>query len=214
MARVSVSPRSRSRSDRRDVPARWAAGQRVEVGWHAWQCGYCDSCRRSDFFACQTGIQVTGISFDGGYADYMVAPATALAQMPADLPAAETAPRICAGLTTFNALRKPDTRESSRGLSLVAVSGTRTIWSGRRRDYCVSRAGPCRKHIGIASGGRLCDARRIRERSSGDGFRKRDRAFACPVGRLRPEELRFYQDPRVARDRAAPIASVEVWIEM
>ena len=64
----------------KDVPQRWQAGQRVGVGWHAWHCGYCDNCRRGDFFACQTGVQVTGISFDGGYADYMVAPATALAR--------------------------------------------------------------------------------------------------------------------------------------
>ena len=72
----------------KDVPERWQAGQRVGVGWHAWHCGSCDNCRRGDFFACQTGVQVTGISFDGGYADYMVAPATALALVPAELPAA------------------------------------------------------------------------------------------------------------------------------
>ena len=63
----------------KDIPGRWQAGQRVGVGWHAWHCFSCDNCRRGDFFACQTGAQVTGISFDGGYADYMVAPATALA---------------------------------------------------------------------------------------------------------------------------------------
>src|SRR6266540_528673 len=51
-------------------------GQRVGVGWHAWHCGSCDACRRGDFFACQTGVQVTGISFDGGYADYLIAPPT------------------------------------------------------------------------------------------------------------------------------------------
>lgn len=47
----------------KDVPARWRAGARVGVGWHAWHCGYCDPCRRAEFFACQTGVQVTGISF-------------------------------------------------------------------------------------------------------------------------------------------------------
>ena len=56
----------------KDVPARWTAGQRVGVGWHAWHCGYCNSCRRGDFFACQTGVRVTGIAFDGGYAEYMI----------------------------------------------------------------------------------------------------------------------------------------------
>src|SRR5438094_9777769 len=49
------------------VPTRWTLGQRVGVGWHAWHCGYCDPCRRGDFFACLTGPQVTGLSFDGGY---------------------------------------------------------------------------------------------------------------------------------------------------
>lgn len=101
------------------VPSRWSAGQYVGVGWHAWHCGYCDNCRRSDYFACQTGIQVTGVSFDGGYADYMVAPAMALALMPGELLAAEAAPLMCAGLTTFNALRNSGARPGD----LVAVLG-------------------------------------------------------------------------------------------
>ena len=101
------------------VPARWRPGQRVGVGWHAWHCGSCDTCRRADVFACQTGIQVTGISFDGGYADYMVAPATALALVPADLSAADAAPLMCAGVTTFNALRN----SGARAGDLVAVLG-------------------------------------------------------------------------------------------
>src|SRR3954464_10252724 len=54
-----------------DVPPRWKGGQRVGVGWQAGHCGYCDSCRRGDFFACQTGVKITGLSLDGGYADYM-----------------------------------------------------------------------------------------------------------------------------------------------
>src|SRR3954469_21100620 len=89
----------------KEVPERWQPGQRVGVGWHAWHCLSCDNCRRADFFACQTGVQVTGISFDGGYADYVVAPATALARVPAQLPAPDAAPLMCAGVTTFNALR-------------------------------------------------------------------------------------------------------------
>jgi len=88
-----------------DVPLRWKVGQRVGVGWHAWNCGYCDNCRRNDCFACQTGVQITGISFDGGYADYMIAPATALAIVPEGLNAIDAAPLMCAGLTTFNAIR-------------------------------------------------------------------------------------------------------------
>lgn len=103
----------------KDVPARWQVGQRVGVGWHAWHCGYCDSCRRGDFFACQTGVQVTGISFDGGYADYMIAPATALAAVPEELAAIAAAPLMCAGLTTFNALRNSGAKPGD----LVAVLG-------------------------------------------------------------------------------------------
>src|SRR6516164_1058535 len=69
----------------------WKPGARVGVGWNGGYCGQCDYCRRGDFFACVTG-QVTGISFDGGYAEYMIAPATAVARMPADLPAIDAAP--------------------------------------------------------------------------------------------------------------------------
>ena len=102
-----------------DVPARWRAGQRVGVGWHAWHCGVCDHCRRGDFFACAQGPKVTGISFDGGYADYMVVPYTGLALVPADLPAVDAAPLMCAGLTTFNALRNSGAKPGD----LVAVLG-------------------------------------------------------------------------------------------
>ncbi len=102
-----------------DVPARWQAGQRVGVGWHGWHCGVCDRCRRGDFFACETGVRVTGIAFDGGYADCMVAPAVALAPVPERLTPPEAAPLMCAGLTTFNALRHSGARPGD----LVAVLG-------------------------------------------------------------------------------------------
>lgn len=102
-----------------DVPPRWQPGQRVGVGWHAWHCGYCDSCRRSDYYACQTGIKVTGIAFDGGYADYMVVPATALAVMPDELSDVDAAPLMCAGLTTYNALRN----SGAQAGDLVAILG-------------------------------------------------------------------------------------------
>ena len=83
----------------------WAAGQRVGVGWHGGHCGYCESCRRGDFVTCQTAAQVPGITYDGGYAEYMIAPAEALARIPDALTAAEAGPLMCAGITTFNALR-------------------------------------------------------------------------------------------------------------
>jgi D-arabinose 1-dehydrogenase-like Zn-dependent alcohol dehydrogenase len=98
--------------------AEWKPGQRVGVGWNGGYCGHCDHCRRGDFFACVTG-QVTGITYDGGYAEYMIAPASAVALMPADLPAGDAAPLMCAGLTTFNALRNSGARPGD----VVAVLG-------------------------------------------------------------------------------------------
>jgi D-arabinose 1-dehydrogenase-like Zn-dependent alcohol dehydrogenase len=98
--------------------AGWAAGQRVGVGWNGGYCGYCDHCRRGGFFACVRG-QVTGLSFDGGYGEYLVAPASAVALMPAELPPVEAAPLMCAGLTTFNALRNSGARPGD----VVAVLG-------------------------------------------------------------------------------------------
>ena len=79
---------------------------------------HCDHCRRGDFFACVTGL-VTGISFDGGYGEYLIAPASAVALMPAELPPSDAAPLMCAGLTTFNALRNSGARPGE----VVAVLG-------------------------------------------------------------------------------------------
>src|SRR6266404_7141102 len=97
---------------------RWKPGQRVGVGWNGGYCGQCDQCRRGEFFACVTG-QVTGITFDGGYAEYMIVPASAVARMPAELPPVEAAPLMCAGITTFNALRNSGARPGD----VVAVLG-------------------------------------------------------------------------------------------
>jgi D-arabinose 1-dehydrogenase-like Zn-dependent alcohol dehydrogenase len=96
----------------------WAPGQRVGVGWHGGYCGRCDPCRRGDFFACQTG-QITGVTFDGGYAEYMIAPASAVARLPEELSPVEAAPLMCAGITTFNALRNSGARPGD----VVAVLG-------------------------------------------------------------------------------------------
>jgi D-arabinose 1-dehydrogenase-like Zn-dependent alcohol dehydrogenase len=82
----------------------WKPGQRAGVGWHGGYCSRCTPCRRGDFFACETQ-QVTGLTFDGGYGEYMVAPASAVAAVPDPLPPVESAPLLCAGITTFNALR-------------------------------------------------------------------------------------------------------------
>jgi D-arabinose 1-dehydrogenase-like Zn-dependent alcohol dehydrogenase len=98
--------------------AGWQRGERVGVGWNGGYCGYCDYCRRGEFFACVRG-QITGITFDGGYGEYMIAPASAVARMPAELPPVEAAPLMCAGLTTFNALRNSGARPGD----VVAVLG-------------------------------------------------------------------------------------------
>ena len=99
--------------------AGWKVGQRVGVGWNGGYCGYCDPCRRGQFFGCQIAGQTTGVTYDGGYADYMVAPASALAAVPDGLSAEEAGPLMCAGLTTFNALRN----SGARAGDLVAVLG-------------------------------------------------------------------------------------------
>jgi D-arabinose 1-dehydrogenase-like Zn-dependent alcohol dehydrogenase len=99
--------------------AGWSAGQRVGVGWHGGHCGYCDSCRRGDFVTCQIAAQVPGITYDGGYADYMIAPAEALALIPEELSPVEAGPLMCAGITTFNALRHSGARPGD----VVAVLG-------------------------------------------------------------------------------------------
>jgi D-arabinose 1-dehydrogenase-like Zn-dependent alcohol dehydrogenase len=97
----------------------WTLGQRVGVGWHGGHCGYCDSCRRGDFVTCQIAPQVPGIAYDGGYAEYMIAPAGALALIPEGLSAVDTGPLMCAGITTFNPLRNSGARPGD----LVAVLG-------------------------------------------------------------------------------------------
>jgi D-arabinose 1-dehydrogenase-like Zn-dependent alcohol dehydrogenase len=99
--------------------AGWTEGQRVGVGWHGGHCGYCDSCRRGDFVTCQVAFQVPGIAYDGGYAEYMIAPAGALVAIPEGLSAVDAGPLMCAGVTTFNSLRHSGARPGD----LVAILG-------------------------------------------------------------------------------------------
>lgn len=96
----------------------WKPGQRVGVGWHGGHCFKCDPCRRGDFVNC-VNLQVTGIHFDGGYQEYMIARAEAVALIPDDLPADDAAPLLCAGITVYNALRN----SGARAGNLVAVQG-------------------------------------------------------------------------------------------
>ncbi|HLW67409.1 MAG TPA: alcohol dehydrogenase [Gemmataceae bacterium] len=96
----------------------WKPGERVGVGWHGGHCFECDSCRRGDFLNCVRG-QITGINSDGGYAEYMITRQEALARFPAALDVVAAAPLLCAGITTFNALRNSGARPGDR----VAVQG-------------------------------------------------------------------------------------------
>lgn len=96
----------------------WKQGQRVGVGWHGGQDGTCPSCRRGDFRNCRN-LQIPGISYDGGYQQYMLAPVEALVPIPESLSPAEAAPLLCAGITTYNALRHSGAMPGD----LVAVQG-------------------------------------------------------------------------------------------
>lgn len=137
--------------------AGWQPGERVGVGWNGGYCGHCDPCRRGHFFACVTG-QVTGISYDGGYAEYLIAPASAVARMPADLAPADAAPLLCAGLTTFNALRNSGARPGDvvavlglgglghLGVQYAARMGFHTVGIARGQDKA-----PLARHLGAAA---------------------------------------------------------------
>jgi D-arabinose 1-dehydrogenase-like Zn-dependent alcohol dehydrogenase len=123
----------------------WQPKQRVAVGWHGGHCGQCESCRRGDFVTC-TYAQVPGISYDGGYADYVIAPMEALASIPEQLSAIETAPLMCAGITTYNALRNSGARVGDTvaifgmgglghlGIQFATKMGFNTVAIGRARD--------------------------------------------------------------------------------
>jgi D-arabinose 1-dehydrogenase-like Zn-dependent alcohol dehydrogenase len=124
----------------------WKKGERVGVGWHGGQDGTCLQCRRGDFGNC-ANLKVCGIAYDGGYQEYMVAPVEALAHMPEALDAAEAGPLMCAGVTTFNALRHSgamdwDTSESS------SLRNSVIEW---RRSAAERKTRPSRK-----SSGRTC----------------------------------------------------------
>jgi D-arabinose 1-dehydrogenase-like Zn-dependent alcohol dehydrogenase len=127
-----------------DVPI-FKVGQRVGLGWHGGHCNYCAPCRRGDFVLCENQL-ISGINFDGGYADYVIAPANALALIPDDLSDVDAGPLLCAGITTFNALRNSGARTGDTvailgigGLGHLAVqyaakSGYRTLAIARGQD--------------------------------------------------------------------------------
>lgn len=99
----------------------WQVGQRVGLGWYGGHCGKCEPCRRGDLVLCQRGI-IPGIAYGGGYAQYLVCPAEALAAVPDSLKSAEAAPLLCAGITTFNAIRNSGARAGDR-IAILGIGG-------------------------------------------------------------------------------------------
>jgi len=136
-----------------DVPV-FKVGQRVGLGWHGGHCNYCTPCRRGDFMLCENQ-PISGINYDGGYADYVTAPANAIALVPDELKDADAGPLLCAGVTTFNALRNSGARTGDTvailglgGLGHLAVqyaakAGYRTVAVARGQDK-----GPLAQQLG------------------------------------------------------------------
>jgi D-arabinose 1-dehydrogenase-like Zn-dependent alcohol dehydrogenase len=110
----------------------WSAGTRVGVGWFGGPCGRCEPCRRGYLVDCRN-LRIPGVTYDGGYAEAMVAPADALALIPDELAPTDAAPLLCAGVTTYNALRNSGARPGD----VVATSGS----AGSDILACSSRAG-------------------------------------------------------------------------
>ena len=127
-----------------DVPL-FKIGQRVGLGWHGGHCNYCIPCRRGDFVLCENG-QISGITFDGGYADYVIAPSNALALVPDELSDADAAPLLCAGITTYHSLRHSGAKPGDTvailgigglghlGVQFATKSGYRTVAVARGQD--------------------------------------------------------------------------------
>jgi propanol-preferring alcohol dehydrogenase len=99
----------------------WKAGDRVGVGWHGGHCFECDACRRGLFLNC-VNAKITGISHDGGYAEYAVVPAESVARIPDKLSAVEAGPLLCAGVTTYNALRNSGAR-AGQTVAILGIGG-------------------------------------------------------------------------------------------
>lgn len=123
----------------------WTEGTRVGIGWFGGHCGRCDPCRRGYLIDCRN-LRIPGVTYNGGYADAVVAPADALARMPDDLAPAEAAPLLCAGVTTYNALRESGARPGDvvavlgigglghLGVQFARKMGFRTVAIARGRD--------------------------------------------------------------------------------
>jgi D-arabinose 1-dehydrogenase-like Zn-dependent alcohol dehydrogenase len=155
-----------------DVP-RWKVGQRVGVGWLGSYCGYCESCRRGSFITC-ANQRVTGITMDGGYADYVLVPFEGLASIPDEITPVEAGPLMCAGITTFNSLRNSGARAGDTvavlgvgGLGHLAVQfaskmGFRTIAIARGIDkQALSRQLGAHQYIDSAAADPAAELQRL-----------------------------------------------------
>jgi alcohol dehydrogenase len=124
----------------------WSVGTRAGVGWFPGSCGYCGHCRRGEAYACENVHGATGVSRDGGYATHMLADVSSLAHVPASLDSIESAPLMCAGVTTFNAIRNSGAKAGDLvavhgigglghlGIQFAARLGFRTVAVNRGRD--------------------------------------------------------------------------------
>jgi D-arabinose 1-dehydrogenase-like Zn-dependent alcohol dehydrogenase len=173
-----------------EVP-RWKPGDRVGIGWHGWHDGTCPTCQRGDLFACPQQ-HITGTAFDGGYAEFMLAPGQGLAAVPSELSAPEAAPLMCAGVTTFNALRNSGARAGDvvgvlglgglghLGVQFAAKMGFRTVAIGRGAEkaafatqlgafeYLDSRAQNCAEELTRLGGARVILATATDAKAIGD----------------------------------------------
>ena len=124
----------------------WKVGARAGVGWFGGSCGYCRQCRRDNAFVCENVHEISGVTRDGGYATHMIAHVSAVAHVPDDLDVVESAPLLCAGVTTFNALRHTGAGPGDvvavhgvgglghLGIQFAARQGFRTVAVNRGRD--------------------------------------------------------------------------------
>jgi D-arabinose 1-dehydrogenase-like Zn-dependent alcohol dehydrogenase len=124
----------------------WKVGERVGIGWFGGSCGYCDSCRRGDFAMCLINREITGVTRDGGHAEYMIAHSDALARIPDEISPVDAGPLVCAGVTTFNAMRNAGVKAGQLvailgigglghlGVQYAAKMGFKTVAIGRGAD--------------------------------------------------------------------------------
>ena len=197
-------------------------GQRVGLGWHGGHCNYCPPCRRGDFILCENG-QIPGISYDGGYADYVVAPANAVAFMPEELKDAEAAPLLCAGITTYNSLRNSGARPGDTvailgigglghlGVQFAAKSGYRTvaIARGAGQGSAGEATGRARLHRQRKAG--FCGGVAETGRSRGDSLHHHRSGDACSGGERARAERQADHRRRAGKAARSEYVSDDPW---